>query len=132
MAWVNNNLKFALIKVFNDYKRGGITYVPKSVKVDISSPDNLDGRIYVKEALTDDDQLFRQFLEEDPEGFLQADKLRDHPDVTFKVLALARLDNNTWSELEKNLGISAQTLSSFFHRCLKKRMSYLQENLCDK
>jgi hypothetical protein len=132
MAWVNNNLKFTLMNVFNDYKKGGLTYVPKSIKVEISSPNNIEYCICVKEALTDDDQLFRQFLEEDPEGFLEEDKLREHPDVTFKILALARLDNNTWLNLEKNLGVSAQTLSSFFHRCLKKRMSYLQKNLCNK
>jgi len=92
MAWVNFCLRSRFVDVVNDHKRSGLTYVPKSEQgytIGVLSLDDLDRPIPVEETVSTD-QLLRQFLEDDPENLLKAERLRDHPQVTFQRLAIAK------------------------------------------
>lgn len=131
MAWTNFYLKNQFIDVVNDYKKVGITYIPSSRREQITciaSLDDLDRYIPVEEALSDD-QLLRQFLEDDPENLFQAERLREYPSMTFQFLAMALLEGQTYTEISNNLGISIQTLSSFMNRRLQKLMPYFRKYL---
>lgn len=130
MAWVNFYLNIHFIKVVKDYKRAGLTYVPESNQAYINclpSLDNLNRYVSVEETLTDEDML-RQFLKEDPENLLKAERLRERPDVTFQFLALEKfVEDKTWADIADNLDISIQTLCCFFNRRLKKLMPYFHK-----
>jgi DNA-directed RNA polymerase specialized sigma24 family protein len=132
MAWVNFYLKINFSNVVQDYQRLGLTYVPRSEQVHnncLPSLDDLDRYVPVQETLTDD-QLLRQFLVEDPENLLKAERLRERPNVTFQFLALAKfVEDRTWAEISDNLDISIQTLCSFFNRRLQKLMPYFHKHL---
>jgi DNA-directed RNA polymerase specialized sigma24 family protein len=132
MAWVNFCLKNKFIEVVNDYNRTGLTYAPKSKQgyaTHILSLDDLDCPVPVEESVSDE-QLLRQFLDNDPEGLLKAERLRNHPHVTFQTLAIAKfVEDQTWTDIAVHLGISVQTLCSFFDRRLQKLIPYFQKYL---
>jgi DNA-directed RNA polymerase specialized sigma24 family protein len=132
MAWVNFYLNNHFIGVVKDYQRSGLTYVPRANQVYtncLPSWDDLDRYVPVEEAMTDEQHL-RQFLEEDPENLLKAERLRERSDVTFQYLALAKfVEDRTWADIADNLGISIQTLCSFFNRRLQKLMPYFHKYL---
>lgn len=133
MAWVNFCLKNQFVLVVDDYRKKGITYMPKSDKKQpttyIPSLDDLDQYIPEQETLADA-KLLRQFLEKDPENLLKTEQFRGRPEVTFQLLAQAKfVEDQTWSEIATNLGISVQTLCSFFYRRLQKLMPYFRKYL---
>jgi DNA-directed RNA polymerase specialized sigma24 family protein len=132
MAWVNFLLKNRFIDVVNDYKKQGITYIPKSEKEQITCflfLDDLEQCIPVEDTRFDD-ELLRQFLEDDPENLLKNERLRNNSEVTFQYLALAKfVEDKTWTEIAAKLGISVQTLCSFFNRRLQKLMPYFKKYL---
>ncbi|MBW4688148.1 MAG: hypothetical protein KME40_24415 [Komarekiella atlantica HA4396-MV6] len=132
MAWVNFILRNRFIDVVNDYKKQGITYIPKSERSQTTCflfLDELEQCIPVEDERSDD-ELLRQFLEEDPENLLKNERLRDNYEVTFQYLALKKfVEDKTWIEIAANLGISVQTLCSFFNRRLQKLMPYFKKYL---
>ena len=134
MAWVNFSLKYHFIKVVKDDGRGGITSIPESDQVytmSLPSWDDLDRHVPTEESLTAV-QLLRKFLEEDPENLLKAERLRERPDITFQFLALAKyVEDKTWDDIAHDLGISIQTLCSFFNRRLQKLRPYFHKYLQD-
>ncbi|MCL1473357.1 hypothetical protein [Argonema antarcticum] len=121
MAWVNSLLRYQFIAVVNDYNNNRIISLP--------SLDDLE-RFASQEDTLDDAILVRRFLQDDPENLLQAESIRGRPDVTFQILAWARfVEDYSWDELSKNLGISPQTLCSFFNRNLRNLMPYFNRYL---
>ena len=71
----------------------------------------------------------RQFILEDPKRLLQTKKLRNRPDITFQMLLLRKLEDQTWDDMANEFGISLQTLHSFFRRSLKSLSPELREHL---
>jgi DNA-directed RNA polymerase specialized sigma24 family protein len=135
LAWVNFRLNFQFIDVVNDYRKQGITQIPKSDKTaqiaNLPSLDDLDTLIAPEETFSAA-QILRQFLETDPERLLQKQRLRERPEVTFQALAWARfVEGQTWGEIAADLDISVQTLCSFFNRQLKELMPYFRNYLKD-
>lgn len=131
MAWVNFLLNKHFIKVVNDSHKQGITYIPKTDKPTtyILPLDELDRYSPMEEAFSNA-QLLRQFIEDDPENLLSNEHLRERPEVTFQYLAIAKfVEDRTWDDIANNLGISLQTLSSFFERRLQKLMPYFKRYL---
>jgi DNA-directed RNA polymerase specialized sigma24 family protein len=114
MLWVNSCLKFNFKQVVKEcYEH---TFLP--------SLDDLDLDIPVDE-IPSEAQVFRKFLEEDPEGLLKSEQLREQPNVTFQFLAIARhVEDRNWKDISDELEISIQTLCSFFNRCLGKLTLY--------
>jgi DNA-directed RNA polymerase specialized sigma24 family protein len=136
LAWVNFRLNFQFIDVVNDYRKQGITQVPKSDKTEqiahLPSLDDLDNFISIEETQSNA-QLLQQFIEEDPENLLRKQKLRELPQITFQFLVWARfVEGQTWLEIATNFNVSAQTLCSFFNRQLKELMPYFQKYLIPK
>lgn len=132
MAWVNFLLKIQFINVVNDYNKKGIPYIPNSDKGKTNYfpfLDDIDQPILGKETLSDA-QLLRQFLEDDPENRFRTERIRGRPEVTFQSIAWAKfVEDQTWSEISNKLGISIQTLCSFFNRRLQKLMPYFHKYL---
>jgi DNA-directed RNA polymerase specialized sigma24 family protein len=119
MAWVNFCLSNHFKKVIKEYYKHS----------SLPSLDDLDHDIPVDETPSET-QLLRQFLEEDPEGLLNAERLRERPEVTFQFLALAKyVEDRTWQAIADELSISTQTLCSFFNRRLQKLMPYFHKHL---
>lgn len=74
-------------------------------------------------------QELEQTLEEDPEGLFQDAHIAEHPEASFKVLALKRLTGASWQDISSELGISIPTLSSFYQRSLNRFTPKLREYL---
>jgi len=64
-------------------------------------------------------ETVRQYIEDDPAKLFQK-SIREHPQATFQVIALARLDGKTWKQMSESLGIGIPTLNNFFQRCLRE------------
>jgi hypothetical protein len=65
-------------------------------------------------------QQVMQCLEDDPDGLFQQTCIDRHPNATFQLLAIRRLQGYSWQDLTAELGVSIPTLSSFYQRCLTK------------
>jgi hypothetical protein len=132
MAWVNFLLNKYFIRVLNDNRRFGLTYLPtheQGKTPTLRSLDALDWDIPVEESLADD-RLLQQFLAEDPENLLKQEHLRERPEITFQWLAMAKVvQDRTWEEISGELDISIQTLCSFFNRRLQKLTPYFRRHL---
>lgn len=133
MAWVNFRLNCHFIDVVNDYVKKGITHVPKSARTEqvahLLSLDDLDHFVPFEETISDEQRL-RKFLESDPENLLKKHRLRERPEITFQLLAIAKfIEDQTWLEIATNLNVSAQTLCSFFNRQLRELLPYFRKYL---
>ncbi len=64
-------------------------------------------------------EQLRAYLENDPNNLLQK-HIRAHPEVTFQVIALKRLEGISWKELSETFNIQIPALSNFFQRHLQK------------
>lgn len=121
MAWVNFLLKCHFSAVAKDHRNRKI--VPLSL-------DELDWLIADESTSDNEAEYLREFLEEDPEHHLKTAHIKNHPTVTFQFLALARsVHDQSWEQLSAELGISVQTLCSFFNRQLRKLKPYFYRYL---
>lgn len=66
-------------------------------------------------------------INDDPDNLVKSAHIRNHPEVTFQILALKRLADLSWKDISTEFDISIQTLSSFYYRCLDKFSSKLKE-----
>ncbi|MBE9215564.1 hypothetical protein IQ247_23340 [Plectonema cf. radiosum LEGE 06105] len=64
-------------------------------------------------------EQLREYLETNPNQLLQK-HMRGHPEVTFQVIALKRLEGIGWKELSETFNIGIPALSNFFQRHLQK------------
>ncbi len=64
-------------------------------------------------------EQLRAYLETDPNNLLQK-HIRAHPEATFQVIALKRLEGISWKELSETFNIQIPALSNFFQRHLQK------------
>jgi hypothetical protein len=136
MAWVNFRLNCEFINVINDYRKQGVTQIPKTgaaipiVSLPTLDDLNLTAVSHVSEEENSTIQLLQQFLRTDPEGLLQQRHLRERPDITFQTLAIAKfIEEKSWAELAIDLEIPAATLCSFFNRQLKNLAPYFKKHL---
>ena len=77
-------------------------------------------------------EQLRAYLENDPNNLLQK-HIRAHPEATFQVIALKRLEGISWKELSETFNIQIPALSNFFQRHLQKIAPeikrYIQEEI---
>ncbi|MEO1429358.1 MAG: hypothetical protein AAFV71_09895 [Cyanobacteria bacterium J06633_8] len=64
-------------------------------------------------------EKLREYLQNDPNKLLQK-HIRAHPEATFQVIALQRLEGISWKELSETFDIKIPALSNFFQRHLQK------------
>jgi DNA-directed RNA polymerase specialized sigma24 family protein len=123
MAWFNTLLRFNFMEVVRKYMRNGLTEIPRALEGPfvLSLPeDEIAKRFSTEEVLTLA-QLLRRFLQEDPEGLLEAESIRNQASVTLKFLLLRKyVDDLTWVQISEVVNIPFSTLSTFCTRCLKK------------
>ena len=123
MSWVNYLLKYRFLNVVRDRYSSKTVNLPCLENLDFSTPDS---------EMDDEIAMLRDFLQADPENLLKDESLRGRPDITFQYLAWERfVEDKTWEVLAAELGISLQTLCSFFNRKLRKLMPYFQKYLQD-
>lgn len=121
MAWFNCLLKYNFLAVVREHQH------PQIILTSIEDLDRLIGK---SDDGLDNHQILRRFLEEDPENLLKRVHIQGRSDVTFQSLAIARyVYDESWENLSTNLGISIQTLCSFFNRQLRKLVPYFQKHL---
>lgn len=121
MAWVNCLLKYNFLAVVREHHHPHII---------LTSIEDLDRLIEKSDDASDNYQILRRFLEDDPEDRLKTAHIQGRSDVTFQSLAIARyVYDQSWENLSTNLGISIQTLCSFFNRQLRKLVPYFQKHL---
>jgi hypothetical protein len=116
MAWVNNTLNFKFIEVARQHpinRPGIIEPVPDPA---------IEDHILEYERLKD-------FLEADPKGLLASYWIRNHPEITFQRLIIARLQGTTWQALSVQTKIPLQALYAFFKRTLQKLLPYFHTYL---
>jgi hypothetical protein len=118
MTWVNSNiLKYKFKDVVKNYYKG----------ISILSLDELEWDVPAEETSSDSLSL-EQFLEEDPEGLLPKEHIRDYPRVTWQWLAKEKyVADHTWKEISEKTGISVQTLCSFLNRPLPRLEQYFRK-----
>lgn len=132
MAWVNFRLNKQFINVVNDYRRKGITDIPKTKQKEaICSPNLADLERHIStQNFSDEQNLLKEFIEQDPERLMAAEFLRNRPFVTFKVLAKAKfIEERSWVEMAAEFDVPPTTLCSFFYRRLKKLTPYFEKYL---
>ncbi|NJO78502.1 MAG: hypothetical protein HC827_08215 [Cyanobacteria bacterium RM1_2_2] len=129
MAWVNFRLNRQFIEVVKDYQKQGLTQMPETESQFPIRLPSLEDLPLFSPAGEVDLQL-QQFLQQDPEGLFRKQRLREHPEITFQVLAIAKfVEGKSWTEVATSVGISAQTLCSFFNRHLKDLIPYFKKYL---
>lgn len=87
-----------------------------------SQLNNLDDEIENIPQETSEESLsekLREYLESDPNQLLQK-HIRAHPEATFQVIVLKRLEGISWKELSETFQIGIPALSNFFQRHLQK------------
>lgn len=132
MAWVNFRLGKQFINAVNDYRKKGITDIPKAQQKEpicLPNLDNLSERLSVRES-NDEELLLRQFIEQDPEKLMRTEFVKDRPEITFQILAKAKfIEDLSWTEIADKWDIAPTTLCSFFYRRLKKMTPYFKKYL---
>lgn len=139
MAWVNIILERRFSDIVKKYSRKGITRIPSNRETSpILSLDDLETFTLADNTLAKDpsneacsgDHLVRDFLKNDPENLLRVPHVKDRPDITFQKVIWAKfVDDKTWEEISREMGIPIPTLSSFYQRTLRNLMPYFRKYL---
>jgi len=140
MAWVNHFFNFRFQDVRDRYTNQ-IRPRMNQTRIKILSIDNLEGfkleqeewELYQDKAsmlqLVEDAEMLRKLIEEDPDNIFRNTTVRGRPDITWQVIALARLDDEKWENISQRFDKSISTLQSFFDRNLRNFSDYIRNNL---
>lgn len=133
MAWVNHFFNFRFQDVRDRYRN--------QTRIQLFSIDNLEGfnleqeewELYQDKAsmlqLVEDAEMLRKLIEEDPDNIFRNTTVRGRPDITWQVIALARLDDEKWENISQRFDKKISTLQSFFDRNLRKFSDYIRNKL---
>ncbi|WP_163665097.1 sigma-70 family RNA polymerase sigma factor [Adonisia turfae] len=130
LAWVNFYLG---TRFFNEASREFMRTRPGGAGSDVQclSLDDLD--VPTPNALSHGKSLLEDLIEyirEDPGGVFKDRHVQGHPQANFQYIALQRLEYRArWEELADELGISAQTLSSFYQRSFQHFKQKIRDDL---
>ncbi|MGB7711383.1 MAG: hypothetical protein WBL95_17930 [Microcoleus sp.] len=140
MAWVNHFFNFRFQDVRDRYTNQ-IRPRMNQTRIKILSIDNLEGfkleqeewELYQDKAsmlqLVEDAEMLRKLIEEDPDHIFRNTTVRGRPDITWQLIALARLDDEKWENISQRFDKNISTLQSFFDRNLRKFSDYIRNNL---
>lgn len=106
MAWVNQFFNFRFRDVRDRYRRE--TRIPR-----------LDELEKFEQEEMEDTERLRELIEEDPDNIFRNKTMRGRPDITWQVIALARLDDEKWETISQKFDKSISALQSFFDRNLR-------------
>ncbi len=72
-------------------------------------------------------EAIAQCLRDDPSGLFEGRSLRQMPEVTFRMIAIRRLEGETWKAISADLGIRISTLSDFYQRSLTEFAGFIRD-----
>jgi DNA-directed RNA polymerase specialized sigma24 family protein len=140
MAWMNYFLNFRFQDVCDRYTNQ-IRPRMNQTRIKILSIDDLEGfnleqeewELYQDKAsmsqLVEDAEMLRKLIEEDPDNVFRNKTVRGRPDITWQVIALARLDDETLDSISQRFGVSISTIQTFFDRNLRNFSDIIRNNL---
>jgi len=140
MAWVNHFFNFRFQDVRDRYTNQ-IRPRMNQTRIKILSIDNLEGfnleqeewELYQDKAsmsqIVEDAEMLRKLIEDDPDNIFRNTTVRGRPDITWQVIALARLDDEKWENISQRFDKNISTLQSFFDRNLRKFSDYIRNKL---
>ena len=132
MAWVNFRLNKQFINVLDDYRKQGITNIPKSRQqkiVCLPNIANLENYLSASNS-ANNEILLQKFIEQDPENLMVSIFIKDRPSLTFQIIAKAKLvEELTWTEIGNKFQVPPTTICSFFSRNLKRLTPYFKKYL---
>ncbi|MEG4809308.1 hypothetical protein QUA82_20835 [Microcoleus sp. F8-D3] len=114
MAWVNQILKWRFSDVVDRHMK------EKNRTRKLPDLNDLDNYQSPESPLSEEATMLRELIEEDPDGHFRRVSLRGHQDITWQVIALAKLDGETLSSMSQRFGVSISGIDSFFQRNLRR------------
>lgn len=136
MAWVNQILKFRFSDVVD-------RHMNEKKRRELPSLDDLEDNLekwlsekfqHSEEArmvreLHEEWRELRELIEEDPDHLFRGVLLRGRPDITWQVIALAKLDGETLDSISQRFGVSISGIDSLFNRNLRRFRDYFRNRL---
>ncbi len=120
MNWVNFRLDRTLIECRREFSDRNTEYLPNLQDLEaLPQPEPAP-------SLIDD---LRDYIRADPDGAFQSTHVKDHPNVTFQAITLARLEGKSWEEISAEHSLKISTLSSFYQRWCNKFSAKFEELL---
>lgn len=99
-------------------------------RLEIPSLDDLDIENIPQEMQSNEmHQMLRELIEEDPDGIFRSVSLRNHSNITWQDIALAKLDDETLDSIYQRLDVPIRTIDSLFQRKLRKFSDYIRNKL---
>ncbi|MEX0269703.1 sigma-70 family RNA polymerase sigma factor [Leptolyngbyaceae cyanobacterium UHCC 1019] len=123
--WVNYLLDKRFIDVVKERNGKRTTYLSDLSELERRLEERRRDQQMIEEEASEVQSL-RDFLEQD---LLFRKHIKGHPEASFQAIALRILAGKTWEEISKEFGIPVSSLSSFYQRCLKKFLPFLQQRL---
>ena len=123
MAWVNQILKYRFNDVVDRHMK------ENNRTRELPSLNDLDNYQSPESPLSEEAIMLRELIEEDPDNLFRSVSLRDSPEITWQVIALAKLDDETSKSISKRLGVAPTTIDSLFKRNLRDFSDYIRNRL---
>ncbi|XZN90922.1 MAG: hypothetical protein ACM65M_25495 [Microcoleus sp.] len=133
MAWVNHFFNFRFRDVCNRYRRE--TRIKCLSIDDLEKFEQEESDIYQQNypqmQMMEDTQRLRELIAEDPDRIFRNTTIRNRPDITWQIITLARLDDETWETIAQRFHPTKtiSTLQSFFDRNLRNFSDYIRNKL---
>ena len=118
MAWVNHIFRWCFLDAVSRYReRTQICSFDEEAAEERLFKDLLEGEGQSKE----DINLFRDFIESDPEGILRDLHIRRDRNTNLQRILIFLCEGREWRDISIKSGHPIPTLSSFYQRSIKKR-----------
>jgi hypothetical protein len=120
MNWVNFHLNMNVLQCYRQLNSSRQYNLPSLQELaEIPQTENLPSY----------SDLIYQYILEDSQGLLRKTHIRDRPDANFRIIALAKLEGQTWQEIGEKLKISKATLSDFYNRWCERFAELFRQEL---
>jgi DNA-directed RNA polymerase specialized sigma24 family protein len=133
MAWVNHFFNFRFRDVCDRYRRE--TRIKCLSIDDLEKFEQKESEIYQQNypqmQMMEDTERLRELIAEDPDHLFRNKTIRNRPDITWQIIALARLDDEIWDIIAQKFHPikTISTLQSFFDRNLRNFSDYIRNKL---
>lgn len=114
MAPVNHILKLRFKDAVKRYMK------EKNRTRELPSLNDLDNYQSPQSPLSEEATMLREVIEEDPDNLFRSVSVRGRPDITWQVIALAKLEGETLDSMSQRFGVSISGIDSFFNRNLRR------------
>ncbi|XZO00980.1 MAG: hypothetical protein ACM65L_21100 [Microcoleus sp.] len=134
MAWVNHFFNFRFRDVCDRYRRIETRIQLFSIddieKINLKKEERgIYQQNYPRLEIMEDTERLRELIEEDPDHLFRNKTIRGRPDITWQVIALARLDDEKWETISQRFDKNISTLQNFFDKNLRNFSDYIRNKL---